>query len=191
MLILYLLLFAILSVAITIFSANFDKIFNFAEQKSKYENDIENTVYNIRKYMFYDLLLKFKKQKTLISERESILIDEYETQIGSINSSKTYLDQSAFFYNNSMRAFFITGIFTSPTSVIVTFSDFYRFFDENQIFNITLGISYIFILGIPISLYLFYLHKKYKKTFKGIYESVKIKLDYIKLEIIRDDLDER
>lgn len=191
MLILYLLIFAILSVAITLFSASSDKIFNFKEEKSNYEKDIENTINDVRKYMFYVLLPRFQKQKTLISERESLLLDDYENQIGSINSSKTYLDESAFFYNNFIRASFITGIFTSPISVIVTFSDFYRFFDENKIYYITLGISYIFVLGIPISLYFFYLHKKYKKNFKGIYESVEKKLDYIKLEIIRDDIDER
>lgn len=191
MLILCLLLFAILSVAITIFSANSDKIFNFKEEKTKYENDIKNMMDDIRKYMFYLSLSRFQEQKKLMTERESTLIHNYEDQIGSINSSKTYLDECTVSYNNFIRGFFITGIFTSPISVIVTFSDFYRFFDEKQIFYMALVISYVIFIGIPISLYFLYLHIKYKKKFKGIYDSVKAKLEYVKLGINRGDIDEK
>ena len=188
MLILYLLCFAILSVAITLFGASSDKFFNFKEKKPQYENDLENALDDIRKYMFYVLLPRFQEQHTLMSEKDSMLLDNYENQIGSINHSKTYLDECSISYNNFIKTFLLTGILTSPSSILVTVFDFERIFNENQVLNIVLGISYIFVIGIPLSTYFFHLHKKYKRKFIGIYESVISKLESMKLAIRESDI---
>jgi hypothetical protein len=188
MLIIYLILFAIISVVITIFSSSSDKIFNIREEVLIYEKDLEKALNDIRKYVFYPLLSRFQEQKTLISERNSNSLDQYEYQIGSLNQSIIYLKECKNQYNNFIRTLLLSGILASPSSVLVTVFDLEKIFNENQILLIILLIGSILVVGISMSFHFLYTYRKYKKKFQGIFGSVRNMLDYKEYAINSGDI---